>query len=351
MASEIAEVTATAVSACAPAGTARDATVSARVLARIEASIPDSTQRAYRGDWKRFAAWCEENERTAMPATAETLAEYASHLADLGRAPNTIARALSSVRIIHDLGGQPQPSLRAAHKALKAYRGERADAGLPNASPASAMPVTELRKASASLDPGDIRQMRDQVVLVLTWAMMSRRSTMSQLNIGDVAQVPRGLDITVRKSKTDQDARGRTVAVPFGSDPVTCPVRITLAWISLLASKGITDGPLLRPIDRHGRIAGEPGIAVAGRRQPDSRLTGHSINAIIQRVGRSAGVDIARLTAHSMRAGGASGAHLGGADLLTIGRHGGWHDGSASLLGYIRDVDRWDKNPMFKAGL
>lgn len=52
-----------------------------------------------------------------------------------------------------------------------------------------------------------------------------------------------------------------------------------------------------------------------------------------------------------MRAGGASGAHLTGADLLTIGRHGGWADGSNALLGYIRDVDRWARNPMYKAGL
>ena len=64
-----------------------------------------------------------------------------------------------------------------------------------------------------------------------------------------------------------------------------------------------------------------------------------------------AGIDVKKLTAHSMRAGGASGAHLGGADLLTIGRHGGWADGSNALLGYIRDVDRWARNPMYKAGL
>lgn len=44
-------------------------------------------------------------------------------------------------------------------------------------------------------------------------------------------------------------------------------------------------------------------------------------------------------------------AHLGGADLLTIGRHGSWADGSNALLGYIRDVDRWARNPMYKAGL
>ena len=113
-----------------------------------------------------------------------------------------------------------------------------------------------------------------------------------------------------------------------------------MAWIELLVGRGIHHRPLLRYVDRHGRVAGEPGAMLAGRPSATGRLSGHAINAIVQRAGRAAGIDVKYLTAHSMRAGGASGAHLGGADLLTIGRHGGWADGSNALLGYIRDVDR-----------
>jgi hypothetical protein len=67
--------------------------VSAGVLARIEASAPGSTRRAYAEDWQRFAAWCESVGRQALSATAETLAEYASHRADQDRAPATIMGA------------------------------------------------------------------------------------------------------------------------------------------------------------------------------------------------------------------------------------------------------------------
>jgi hypothetical protein len=31
--------------------------------------------------------------------------------------------------------------------------------------------------------------------------------------------------LTIRHSKTDQDAAGATVAVPFGAEEATCPVR------------------------------------------------------------------------------------------------------------------------------
>ena len=344
-------LTTTAVTAYHPPAVSHDTTVSAGVLARIEASVPGNTRRAYAGDWQRFAAWCELAGLQALPATPETLAEYASHLADLGRAPATIMRALASVSVVHQLGGRQPPSLLPARATVKGYRKQRADGGLPNARPASALPVGQLRQASAALDPADIRQLRDRVVLVLGWAMMARRGTLAALDIADVARAEGGLDVTVRRGKADQEAEGRAVAVPYGSDPLTCPVRITLAWIDLLAARGIQHGPLLRYVDRHGRVAGEPGITLAGRTSAAGRLSGWAINEIVQRAGLAAGIDVPKLTAHSLRAGGASGAHLGGADLLTTGRHGGWTDGSKALLGYIRDVDRWARNPMYKAGL
>jgi len=344
-------LTTTAVTAYRPPGTSRDTTVSDGVLTRIEAGVPDNTRRAYAGDWRRFTEWCGLAGRQALPATPETLAEYASHLADQGRAPATITRALASVSVIHQLGGHHPPSLLPARAAVKGYRRQRARAKIPNARPASALPVGQLRQASAALDPADVRQLRDRVVLVLGWAMMARRGTLTALDIGDIARVEGGLDVTVRQGKADQEAEGRVVAVPYGSDPLTCPVRITLGWIDLLTARGIHHGPLLRYVDRHGRVAGEPGARLAGMPSADSRLSGHAINRIVQRAGLAAGIDARKLTAHSVRAGGASGAHLGGADLLTIGRHGGWVDGSAALLGYIRDVDRWARNPMYQAGL
>ena len=139
--------------------------MSVGVLARIEASVPGSTRRAYARDWRRFAAWCELAGRHALPATAETLAEYASYLADQGRAPATIMRALASVSVAHQLGGHQPPSLLPARATVKGYRKQRADDGLPNSRPARALAVGQLRQASAALDLDDVRHLRDRVVL------------------------------------------------------------------------------------------------------------------------------------------------------------------------------------------
>lgn len=334
-----------------PTGNGGDAVVSDRVLSRIKASVPDSTRRAYAGDWKRFDDWCAERGRRSLPATAETLAEHASWLADAGKAPATIMRAVASVRVVHKLGGHWPPDTLAAQAVVKAYRNERAERGEPNERPATALSVRHLKSMAAALDPDIASQLRDRLIIVLGWAMMARRSELARLNIADVTEVPDGLDVMVRKAKADQMAEGRKVGVPYGSDPLTCPVRLTRAWLALLADHGIESGPLLRIIDRHGRIGGEPGVAVSGHLVPDGRLTGNAIGAIVARTAKAAGIAGESIRGHSLRAGGVTGAYLGGADLLSIGRHGGWHDGSPVLMRYVRDVDRWKKNPMHGAGL
>ncbi|GIH80988.1 site-specific integrase [Planobispora longispora] len=328
-----------------------DSTVSASTAARIAASVPDATRRAYAGDWNRFTAWCSRTGRTALPASAETLAEYVSALADEGKAPATITRAIAGVRTAHRVNGLTPPDTTAARAVRKAYRGERAAAGLPNQRQAAALAVSHLRRIAAALDTGTAIDLRDRLTVVLGWAMMARRSELAGLDLGDVVEVEQGLVVTVRRSKTDQAATGRQVAVPYGSDPLTCPVRALRAWRALLAERGSVSGPLLRRVDRRGVIAGVPGAKPAGGGPADGRLSGHSIGQILTRAARRAGLAVDDLSAHSLRAGGATGAYTAGADLVAIGRHGGWRDGSSELLKYIRDVDRWKHNPMHGAGL
>nr|BFE89183.1 hypothetical protein GCM10020093_117850 [Planobispora longispora]BFE89425.1 hypothetical protein GCM10020093_120270 [Planobispora longispora] len=236
-----------------------DSTVSASTAARIAASVPDATRRAYAGDWNRFTAWCSRTGRTALPASAETLAEYVSALADEGKAPATITRAIAGVRTAHRVNGLTPPDTTAARAVRKAYRGERAAAGLPNQRQAAALAVSHLRRIAAALDTGTAIDLRDRLTVVLGWAMMARRSELAGLDLGDVVEVEQGLVVTVRRSKTDQAATGRQVAVPYGSDPLTCPVRALRAWRALLAERGSVSGPLLRRVDRRGVIAGVPG--------------------------------------------------------------------------------------------
>jgi integrase len=175
-------------------------------------------------------------------------------------------------------------------------------------------------------------------MVVLGFALMGRRSELVALQISDIRETSDGLLVLVRASKTDQEGHGEEVAIPYGSHADTCPVRLVRAWIALLVENGITDGPLLRSVNRHGQI---------GR-----GLTGDGANKAIRAAAVRAGLPNAtEISAHSLRAGGATAAYHAGAPIATITRHGRWAEGSPVVLRYIRAVDKWKDNPMAGVGL
>lgn len=339
-----------------PTGTGPENVVSPKVAARILASIPESTRRTYTSDWNDFTAWCAGAGRTALPATAETLAEFVSARADDGQAPKTLQHKIAAIRVIHRLSALPPPDTTATRAVLKSYRAERARDGKPNVRRAAALSIRELKllvdACDGPVDPGSplprprsaAMVARDRLLIVLGWAMMARRGELTALDISDVTEIEHGLDVVVRASKNDLDFSGRVVAVPYGSDPDTCPVRLLRAWLAILAENQITSGPLFRRINRHGHVGGAAD-------KDHGRLTGHGLRVVLKTLVLRAGLDPDKVRPHSLRAGGATGAYLGGADPIAITRHGGWADGSNVVFGYIRDVDRWTKNPMHGAGL
>jgi hypothetical protein len=71
--------------------------------------------------------------------------------------------------------------------------------------------------------------LRDRCLLPLGFALTARRSEPVGLHVDDVLDVEEGLLIRIGKSKTDQDAVGVDVAIPYGSRPDTCPVRAVRA--------------------------------------------------------------------------------------------------------------------------
>jgi hypothetical protein len=77
-------------------------------------------------------------------------------------------------------------------------------------------------------------------------------ATRVALDRSDVEFTREGLVITIRRSKTDQEAEGRKIGIPDGSNPDTCPIRSLQDW---LERSGINDGPIFRPINRHGTMA------------------------------------------------------------------------------------------------
>ncbi|MGW4023487.1 hypothetical protein [Streptomyces sp. NPDC005009] len=199
------------------------------------------------------------------------------------------------------------------------------------------MTLDPLRAMVTATDPATLAGRRDRTLLVLGFAMMARRSELAALRIEDLAFSDDGLTVTIRTSKTDQEARGTTVQIPHGVHPDTDPVRVTrahLAALAALAEHDVTDGPLLRRINRWDQL--QPG-----------GMSGAAVNERVQRLAKLAGLEqAADLTAH-----GPIEAAKAGHPVSFIAEHGRWSKSSPQVLEYIRTVGRWRDDPIRGIGL
>jgi len=131
-----------------------------------------------------------------------------------------------------------------------------------------------------------LRDCRDRALLLFGFAGAFRRSELSRIDCESIERTPRGLVITIPKSKTDQEGQTRQVPIPHGRSAI-CPIKALDQWLEL---SGITEGPVFRPLNRRGHV-------LLGR------LSGDSIASIVKQRVKTIGLDPARYSGHSLRAG------------------------------------------------
>jgi integrase len=154
------------------------------------------------------------------------------------------------------------------------------------------------------------------------------------LDLEDVTEGPDGLTLRLRRSKTDQEGAGRTVGIPYGSNPVTCPVRAWRAWLEV---SGISEGPAFHAVDRHGQI----------RR---TRLGGQAVALVLKHHAARAGLDPGEVAGHSLRAGLATSAAAAGVPERVIAEQTG-HKGTVMLRRYVREGLLFRENAASAVGL
>lgn len=306
----------------------------------LQKGVADNTRRAYSRQADDFQAWCAATGRTPVPAAAETITSYAAHLADCGFAPNSISQAIAAVRTLHHSLGHQPPDTRSAAGVLRALGAERADL-LIVVRKAQIFTADDVHAMAASCDRANLAGLREAVVILNGVNCCARRSELTGLDRTDVRRHPNGLEITIRRSKTDQSGQTRKIAViPDDDNTTTCPVTATTAYCDALDELKITSGPFLRPAGR-GQDPHRPG-----------NLSGAVVDQIVRRVAARVGLDKkyadsrAPISAHSLRATGATLMLSAGSPLSAVARIGGWSEKSAELLAYWRVASMWDDHPM-----
>lgn len=296
----------------------------------LENSKAANTRRAYKADWTDFTAWCRQHHRLPLPAIPETVALYLTHCAK-GLKPSTVQRRMACISQAHHAQGHESPT----HSALvrSVWQGIRREKGVAQEGKEPAL-TEDLRCMIQHLPEDKLLSVRDRALLLIGFAGAMRRSELVALDCGDADRTREGWVITIRKSKTDQFGEGRKVGIPFGSDPLTCPVRALEDWLN---AAGIEEGPLFRSVNRHGNVS-------------KRGLCDKSVAFVVKRAIQAAGKEGEKFAGHSLRAGLATQAAMGGASERSIQEQTG-HKSLIVLRRYIRDGNLFRENAAAKTGL
>jgi integrase len=182
---------------------------------------------------------------------------------------------------------------------------------------AKALQRDQLRAAVDAMGE-TMRDSRDRALLLLGFAGAFRRSELVGLDLADLRRTTHGLVANLRRSKTDPFAAGRNVIIT-AIEGLPCPVAALERW---LAVSGITEGPIFRPVTRHGHVAKE-------------RLSAEAVAIVLRQRLSAVGINSQGYSGHSLRAGYVTDAADHGVPTWKIRRQTG-HASDGMLGRYIR---------------
>ena len=270
-------------------------------------NLATGTRGTYRRSSRRFDEWLDG------PPTDAALADYLVVLFERGIAPATAGVAVAAVADRAKREGLPSPLGERTARALSAFRRDAADRGpgqVVGISWKQADRMADLARAS-----GNPAGLRDALLIRLASDCLLRVAEASELDVADISLVDDWLQVVVRRSKTDQEGKGRVLyAGPPTAD-------LAGRWLRI---GGIADGSLFHPVNKAGRIG-------------PTRLSARTMREIIKRRAAQAGIK-GRVSGHSLRVGAAQSLRDAGATMPELMAAGRW-ERAETVACYISTQD------------
>jgi integrase len=281
------------------------------VKLRLEAAFAYNTRRSYLSTLRLYERFCTESGLN--PSKVGSVIAFCEHLAAQGRKIATIERHVAAIRVRYGIETERlRMYLRGLRRTLGSAQSQKA-------------PLTPKLLELIRWDSGR-KGLRDKALILVGFFGALRRSELVGLNIEDVTFAPEGAILTIRKSKTDQEGRGRAVAIPYAKRADLCPVRALQAYLKAL---GRTEGPLF--------------VSMHKSQYTQKRLSAYAVALIVKDYADRLGLDPNLFGGHSLRAGFATTAALMGATEDEIAFQTG-HKNFSVLRGYIRRATLFERN-------
>ncbi|MGH1398019.1 MAG: site-specific integrase [Alphaproteobacteria bacterium] len=292
--------------------------LSANVERYARKALSDNTWSAYDYDLAHYYDW-----GGIIPASPDMIASYiASFAGEL--AVSTLNRRLAAINKAHEMQGHPSPTKNEAVRLV--MRGIRREHSTIQKQAAPLLRDDLIQILNHMGD--DAKSIRDTAILMLGFACALRRSEITALNVEDIEFVTEGAIITIRKSKTDQDGRGRRISIPKGRGRY-CPVQKVQFFLKHIQK---TEGALFTSIRKGGHIQ-------------DARLSHNAISNIVKDYAEKIGHEPANYSGHSLRAGFVTSAAMLGIPEWQIMKQSG-HKSHATMMRYVRDARLFEDHPL-----
>jgi len=286
-------------------------------LKNLQNSKAINTLRAYKADYKDFAAFCIKNGFKPMPSEPKIITLYLTHLSKICKF-STLKRRLASISVIHKLSGHyidvKHPMITENLMGIKRILGSYQKAKKP-------ILINELKLIVDFInkEKNEKNRLKNRALILIGFSGGFRRSELVDIDYEDLDFVPEGVKIFVKKSKTDQSGEGMTKGIPYFSNSEYCPVISLKKWIEI--SK-IDTGKIFNISDK-------------------------SVALIIKKYTALAGLDSKKYSGHSLRSGFAtSTAELGAEERSIMAMTG--HKTTQMVRRYIKEANLFKNNALNK---
>ena len=286
-------------------------------LKNLRSSKSENTLRAYKSDYKDFAAFCIRNSFKPMPSNPKILSLYITFLSKTSKF-STLKRRLASISVIHKLSGHyidtKHPMITENLMGIKRIIGSYQKSKKP-------LLINELKLIVNVIDKdkNEIKKIKNKALILIGFSGGFRRSELVNIDLEDLDFVSEGVKIFVKRSKTDQSGEGMTKAIPYFSNINFCPVNSLKNWIE---KSGVKSGKIFDISDK-------------------------SVALIIKKYILLTGLDPRKYSGHSLRSGFAtSTAELGAEERSIMAMTG--HKTTQMVRRYIQEANLFKNNALNK---
>ena len=280
-------------------------------IKKIDGAYAPNTIRAYKSNFEFFINFCDENNETALPATAEIVVRYIKHISSGRLKSSSIKIAVASISAIHRFNSKEDPTQHADVKIemRRMYR------KLGRFSKQAYGINKDLLQKMVDATDGSLRGFRNRAILLVAYDTLCRRSELVNLSMEDLkithSNDEKIIQLILRKSKTDPEGYGR---------PLYLNKEAQIAIYEWIKKSNIKSGKLFR--------------AIYGQNKIKEDLNLGQINRIYKKYASTTNLSkeqIAKISGHSIRVGSAQDMMISGASLPILMTRGRWKKPDTAL--------------------